>query len=434
MVLRRKINSFHTLASKFLVSERHRRFQESFTQDTVMDTFLARQPIFDQNHHIYGYELLFRAGEANIFPEIDGALATSKVLSSSFFTVGIEEITGGCKAFVNFTLELLLQGAALMFHPDTFVVEILEDVCPGPEVIEACRELRARGYDIALDDFICTCQSEIFMEFATIIKIDFRSSSIAEIKDILNRFSSHPCAFLAEKIETHEEFHQARELGFRYFQGYFFSRPEMMKQKDLSPVKQHVLQLLIRVFQDDCTVSELEEIICRDISMSYKLLKYINSAHFARITPLSSVRQAIAFLGMNEIRTFVTIVATSKLCQDKPHELLRTSIIRARFLEHIAAEVQRDEKEMFMLGLFSLIDAMLDNTMERLINPLHLKNSVQKALVKREGELFIYLEMVELYETAQWEKLDALRQAARIAEGRLAVFYLEAISWVDKFS
>ncbi|MDD3815294.1 MAG: HDOD domain-containing protein [Desulfocapsaceae bacterium] len=399
-----------------------------------MDTFLARQPIFDRNRNIYGYELLFRAGEANIFPQIDGDVATSKLLSSTFFTVGIEEITGGRKAFVNFTSELLLQGTAHMFHPGTFVVEILEDVCPGAEVIEACRELRSKGYDIALDDFTCTCQSEIFIEFATIVKIDFRATSITEIRDILSRFNLHPCAFLAEKIETHEEFDQAKELGFHYFQGYFFARPEVMTQKDISPIKQHILQLLIRVFQEDCTVTDLEKIISRDVSMSYKLLKYINSAHFARITPLSSVRQGIAFLGMNEIRAFVTIIAASKLCQDKPNELLRSSVIRARFLEHIAAEVGRNKEELFMLGLFSLIDAILNIPMTELIPRLHLNERLQEALVKRAGELFTYLQMVELYETGQWERLDILVKGAGIAEGRMAIFYLEAVTWTDRFA
>ena len=399
-----------------------------------MDTFLARQPIFDRNRHIYGYELLFRAGEANIFPHIDGDVATSKLISSTFFTVGIEEITGGRKAFINFTKELLLQGTAHMFPPGTFVVEILEDVFPGVEVLEACRELRTRGYDIALDDFTCTCQTECFLEYATIIKIDFRITSLAEIKDILNRFSLHPCSFLAEKVETNEEFIQAKELGFHYFQGHFFALPEVMKQQDISPVKQHILQLLIRIFQEDCTITELEQIISRDVSLSYKLLKYINSAHFARITPLSSVRQGIAYLGMNEIRAFVTIIATSKLCQDKPNELLRTSVIRARFLEHIAVELRRNKEELFMLGLFSLIDTILNSPMADLTHRLYLNESLQEALVKRDGELFCYLEMIELYERGQWERLDVLKQQAGITEGRMALFYLEAVSWTDRFT
>ena len=207
-----------------------------------------------------------------------------------------------------------------------------------------------------------------------------------------------------------------------------------MKQQDISPVKQHILQLLIRIFQEDCTITELEQIISRDVSLSYKLLKYINSAHFARITPLSSVRQGIAYLGMNEIRAFVTIIATSKLCQDKPNELLRTSVIRARFLEHIAVELRRNKEELFMLGLFSLIDTILNSPMADLTHRLYLNESLQEALVKRDGELFCYLEMIELYERGQWERLDVLKQQAGITEGRMALFYLEAVSWTDRFT
>jgi len=399
-----------------------------------MDIFLARQPIFDRNLHIYGYELLFRAGEANIFPHLDGEVATSKLLSSTFFTIGIEEITGGRKAFVNFTRELLLQGTAHIFSPKTFVVEILEDICPDDQLFEACRELRAKGFGIALDDFICSCRAKNFLEFATIVKIDFRTTSTLEIKDTISRCRLLTCTFLAEKIETHEEFHLAKNLGFHYFQGYFFARPEVMKQKDISPVAQNVMQILIRVFQEDCTMTELEQIISRDVSMSYKLLKYINSAHFSRITPLSSIRQGLAFLGINEIRSFVTIIAVSRLCQDKPNELLRISVIRARFLEQIASETGRDKEELFMLGLFSLIDAILDNSMTELIPRLHLNERIEEALVQRAGELFICLEMIELYETAQWEQLDSLRQATGIGEGRMAIFYLEAIRWADRFA
>jgi EAL and modified HD-GYP domain-containing signal transduction protein len=137
---------------------------------------------------------------------------------------------------------------------------------------------------------------------------------------------------------------------------------------------------------------------------------------------------------MNEIRAFVTIIATSKLCQDKPNELLRTSVIRARFLEHIATELQRNKEELFMLGLFSLIDAILNNPMAELTPRLNLNEKLQEALVKRDGELFSYLEMIELYETGQWERLDVLKQKAGIAEGRMAIFYLEAVSWTDRFS
>ncbi|MBU0947011.1 MAG: HDOD domain-containing protein [Proteobacteria bacterium] len=398
-----------------------------------MDTFLARQPIFDRNLNIYGYELLFRADPSNIFPEIDGDCATAKILSSSFFTVGIEEITNGKKAFVNFTEELLLQGTAHMFSSETIIIELLENISPSPEVIAASQELRKKHYDLALDDFTWSEDFIPLLQEATFIKIDFQQSSEQEILTISEMAKKYDCILLAEKIETYQEFNQAKSLGFGYFQGYFFSRPEMMQNKDISPMKQNVLQLLMKVFCEDFSIDELEETICRDVSMSFKLLNYINSAAFSRLTPIQSVRQAIAFLGINEFRIFVTVIAVAKLCQEKPSELIRSSVIRARFLALLAIELgkKKDKDIYFMLGLFSLIDAMLDHSMDELMKNLPINDALKKALTKRRGELFSALEFIELYEQGEWDILEQRSQAAEIPEGKIASFYLEAITWAD---
>lgn len=399
-----------------------------------MDTFLARQPIFDRNLDIYGYELLFRADPSNIFPEIDGDSATAKILSSTFFTVGIEEVTGGKKAFVNFTEELLLQDTAHMFSADTIVIELLENISPSPAVVEALQELRKNHYDLALDDFTWCEELIPLLQEATIIKVDFQESSEEQITKIGETAKQYGCSLLAEKIETYEEFNQAKSLGFRYFQGYFFSRPEMMQNKDISPMKQNVLHLLMEVFCEDCSMDELVAILSRDVAMSYKLLNYINSAAFFRVAELQSVRQAIAFLGINEFRIFVTVIAVAQLCQDKPNELIRTSVIRARFLSMLAIELGKDKDLYFMLGLFSLIDAMLDNSMEELMKNFPVNSNLKKALTKRRGELFSTLEFIELYEQGEWDLLEQRRQAAEIPEGKIASFYLEAIAWADNCS
>ncbi|MBU0961207.1 MAG: HDOD domain-containing protein [Proteobacteria bacterium] len=399
-----------------------------------MDTFLARQPIFDRKLDIYGYELLFRADPTNIFPEIDGDSATAKILSSTFFTVGIEEVTGGKKAFVNFTEELLLQGTAHMFSAKTVVIELLENISPSPAVIEAMQELRRQHYDLALDDFSWREEFVPLLQEATIIKVDFQQSSEEEIRKIGQLAKDYGCFLLAEKIETYKEFNHAKSLGFRYFQGYFFSRPEMMQNKDISPMKQNVLHLLMEVFCEDCSMDELEAILSHDVAMSFKLLNYINSAAFFRVAELHSVRQAIAFLGINEFRIFVTVIAVAQLCQDKPHELFRASVIRARFLSLLAIELGKDKDIYFMLGLFSLIDAMLDNSMEILMKNFPVSDNLKKALTKRRGELFSALEFIELYEQGEWDILEQRRQSAEIDEGRIASFYLEAITWADNCS
>lgn len=398
-----------------------------------MDTFLARQPIFNQNLDIYGYELLFRADPTNIFPDIDGDCATAKILSSTFFTVGIEEVTGNKKAFVNFTEELLLQGTAEMFSSKNVVIELLENISPSPEVIGVIQELRKKHYDLALDDFTWHEELIPLLQEATIIKVDFQQSNEEEILKIDNLAKQYGCSLLAEKIETYQEFNHAKALGFHYFQGYFFARPEMLQNKDISPMKQNVLHLLMKVFGEDCSIEELEAIISRDVAMSFKLLSYINSAAFFRIAELKSVRQAIAFLGINEFRIFVTVIAVAQLCQDKPNELICSSVIRARFLSLLASELGKDKDIYFMLGLFSLIDAMLDNTMIELMKHLPVSNNLKKALTQRRGELFSALEFIELYEKGEWDLLEQKRQAAEIQEGKIASFYLEAITWADNF-
>ncbi len=397
-----------------------------------MDTFLARQPIFDRSRNIYGYELLFRAGHANLFPQIDGNSATAKILSSTLFTVGMEGITGNKKAFINFTEDMLLEETPHMFSADTIVVELLEDIAPTPEVIEAMRKLRKRGYAMALDDFVWSEDLTPMLEEATIIKVDFQDSSEEQLLHILEKTQHYSCSLLAEKVETYEEFNQAKSLGFRYFQGYFFSKPEMLQSKDISPMKQNVLQLLMEVFREDCTMEELEAILSRDVAMSFKLLKYINSASFSRVAELQSIRQAIAFLGINEFRIFVTVIAIAQLCQDKPHELVRASVIRARFLALLATELGKKQDIYFMLGLFSLVDAMLDNSMEELMKSLPFKDSLKKALTQRRGELFSALEFIELYEQGEWDLLEQRRQDAEIGKGRITAFYLEAVKWADK--
>ncbi len=396
-----------------------------------MDTFLARQPIFDQNLDIYGYELLFRADPTNIFPEIDGDSATAKILSSTFFTVGIEEVTGNKKAFVNFTEELLLQGTVDMFSSKTVVIELLESISPSPEVIEVIQELRKKHYDLALDDFTWDEKLIPLLQEATIIKVDFQQSNEEEIIKIDKLAKQYGCSLLAEKIETYKEFNYAKSLGFHYFQGYFFAKPEMIQNKDISPMKQNVLHLLMKVFGEDSSIDELEAIISRDVAMSFKLLSYINSAAFFRIAELKSVRQAIAFLGINEFRVFVTVIAVAQLCQDKPHELIRSSVIRARFLALLASELGKDKDIYFMLGLFSLVDAMLDNSMNELMKNLPVSNSLKKALTQRRGELFSALEFIELHEQGEWDLLEQRRLAAEIQEGKITSFYLEAITWAD---
>lgn len=399
-----------------------------------MDVFVARQPIFNQQRKIYAYELLFRTGMSNAFPGVDGEVATSSLLSSSFFTVGIERIASGHLAFINFTEEMLVQGVPSMFPKDCVVVEVLEDVQPTDVVVESCRKLVEKGYILALDDFVFAENLAPLIKLAQIIKVDFRLTPLEQIMEMVQTLKPYSCKLLAEKIETYDEFAQAVSMGFSYFQGYFFSRPEVLKNKDIPSSQLALLQLIVEVNKADIEIDDIEKLINQDISISFKLLKFLNSSYYSRMQPISSVRQAIAFLGGQGIRLFVSLIATSKLSEQKPDELIRTSCIRARFLELIGQQIAANNQgNFFMVGLFSLLDAMLDAPIDTLMKQLPISQEITDALVRKSGPLFPYLHLVQLYETGEWDQFDDLLAKLQLDEHKIMDYYLDAVNRAESF-
>ena len=370
---------------------------------------------------------------SNAFPGVDGDEATSSLLSSSFFTVGIEQIASGHKAFINFTEDMLVQGVPAMFPRDCVVVEVLEDVHPTEDVLSACRELVRKGYLLALDDFVYQDNLVPLIELAAIIKVDFRLTPLAQIKDMVATLKQYPCRLLAEKIETHEEFALADSMGFVYFQGYFFSKPEVLKNKDIPSSQMALMQLIVKVNQADFEVSDIEKLVTQDISISYKLLKYLNSAYYSRLQPITSIHQAIAFLGGKGTRLFVSLIATSKLSEHKPDELIRTACIRARFLEQIGMAQNLDHGDCFMLGLFSLLDAMLDVSMDVLMGQLPLSEDITQALVHKTGRLYPLLQLIVLHEVGEWNEMKTLQTQLALDEHSIMTYYLDAVRWAESF-
>lgn len=396
-----------------------------------MDVFVARQPIFDRDKKIYAYELLFRSGMVNGFPDIDGDTATTSLLSSSFFTVGIDKVTAGKIAFINFTEELISKGTPELFAAGKMMVEILENVEPTPEVIAACQALKDQGYELALDDFIYARKFEELLYICDIIKIDFRLTSQDKIEEMVLSLEKYNCRLLAEKVETYEEFQKALALGFDYFQGYFFSKPEVLHNKDLSASQTTLMRLISEINTADFDVDALGALIVQDVSITYKFLNYINSAYFGRVQPISSIPHAISYLGERGFKLFASLIITSMLAKDKPDALVKMATVRARFLELIGTELNIDSNEMFLLGLFSLIDAMLDRKMSAILENLPLTENIKSALAKREGDLFIFIRLIETYETGNWAAFRFAQKKSGVANEKISAFYLEAISWAD---
>lgn len=398
-----------------------------------MEVYVARQPIFSADQKIYGYELLFRDGTSNFFSGIDGDTATSKVLSNSFFTIGIEKIAGNKLAFINFTQDLLIKQLPLFFPKERLVIEILEDVKPDEKVIESCREMAEKGYEIALDDFSYDDGLVPLIAMANIIKFDFRASSIEEMEEYFEKLKDHNVKFLAEKVETQEEFKKAVEMGFDYFQGYFFSKPEIIQGREISSAQMNLLQIMAEVNKPDFDFKTVEDIIARDIAISYKLMRYINSAYFRRANEISSIGQAIVLLGEKGVRSFLSLVSVTKLAEDKPDELIRSSIIRAKFCELTGSlnGSSVNPSELFTLGLFSSIDAILGDTMENLMDKLPLVETIKDALIRGEGELINFLELVKAYERGDWKSVSELQSVMKFDEEKLPEYFMDAINWAD---
>jgi EAL and modified HD-GYP domain-containing signal transduction protein len=397
----------------------------------MQDVYVARQPIFDKNKHIYAYELLFRDGTANHIPDIDGDVATTALLANTFFTIGMDTLAGGRKSFINFTQNLLEKKVPLLLPKETTVVEILEDVKPGPALIEACTQIAASGYTLALDDFEYFPELEPLIALAGIVKFDFRLTPKETINANLKQLARKDLCLLAEKVETHAEFEAARKMGFELFQGYFFCKPEVVHGREIPGSQLNLMMIMAQINSETFSLDELEKMVSRDMGISYKLFKYLNSAFFARVSKVSSVKQALVYLGEKEIRRFVSLIAMSRLAEGKPNELLRAACIRGKFCELLGGHEQVSPSEMFTLGMFSLIDAVIDQPMGKILAELPLSGRIKDALVDRKGRLAGYVELVRSYEIGKWDWVSRLTRALQLDGQTVPVFYLQACQWTD---
>jgi c-di-GMP phosphodiesterase len=401
-----------------------------------MDIYVARQPIFRRDKSRFGYELLFRDGLSQAFPGIDGTKATSRVLSTGFLSIGIENVTGKGMAFVNFTRDMLVQRVPMMFPKERLVVEVLEDVEPDEEVVQACLEMSENGYRIALDDFLYRPELAALIGIAAIIKFDLSVTPLETLPPTIKRLAPYRVELLAERVETHEQFRQALEMGFTYFQGYFFSRPEILKGREISGLRVNLLRTMAEVNRSDVDYSVLEKIIRRDVGISYKLLRFINSAYFRPLCEITSIRQAIAMLGERGLRRFISLISMTGLGSGKPDELVRESIVRACFCEGLGEItcLKEDRSRLFTLGLFSLIDALMDDRMETLMENLPLSGDIKTALVQGEGPLGTYLRLVESYQKGAWGEVLERSRSLGVAEDRLPACFLNSLALAETMS
>ena len=391
--------------------------------------FIARQPIYDRNKSVIGYELLYRNSADNRANISDGDMASCETILNSFMHIGIDNIAGSALAFLNLPREFIVNENLTPMFNEQAVLEVLEDIKPDDDVVAGLRRLKSAGYQIALDDFVYRDELIPFIEQADYIKFDVLALSEEQIKQQISLLKPYKAKLIAEKIETHEMYQFCYDLQFDYFQGYFFCYPEMLKQKSLPSNKLVVLNLIQQLQDPEIDSDELEKILVQDIALSYKLLRYINSAAFGLRREVDSIKDAIILLGINNLKNWVSLIMMSKIVESKPTEVIVTGMIRGKMCE-LLAEIHHPEvkHQMFIIGLFSVLDALMDQPLINLLDTVILSTDIKLALLDYagvQGEIYHY---VLQYEKSNWDELNN----SNINAEEFIQSYLTAVNWADQ--
>lgn len=392
--------------------------------------FVARQAILDRAQKVFGYELLFRNGIENHFSAGDAEVAARSTLDSSLL-FGLNTLCHNSRAFVNCTHEMLLKDLITLLPPTQTVVEILETVDPDDRVIAACKRLKAAGYLIALDDFAPDDPRAILHDYADIIKIDIRATKTEERVGMMRRFSSAKCKMLAEKLETPHEFHQARDMGFTYFQGYFFCRPELVVGREVPANRLRYLQLLEMVSRPEIELRELEKLLKQEAGICYRLLRYLNSPVFGLSLEVKSVRHAMAILGERELRRWIRLVVTVGAAEQGCSELVLMGLTRARFCELLSDQVQSNN-DLFLMGLLSVMDAILEIDMTTLLQRVPVDTDTKAALLGQAGVLRPLYQLMLAQESGEWESASALTKKLRLKDDSVGAAWWQAMTWAQE--
>ncbi|MET1032764.1 EAL and HDOD domain-containing protein [Domibacillus tundrae] len=408
-----------------------------------MDIFMARQPIFDNQERVFAYELLYRNSEINAFPDVPHEQATIEVLIHSFVTIGIEKIAQGHPCFINFSKTLLEQKVAENFSPQYVVVEVLEDVPITRELVDTLRQLKWKGYSIALDDFVIQKEVDLYDELfmlTTYIKVDFLHSTPADRSAIEQKVKNNfpHIALLAEKVETREEFEQAKRAGYKLFQGYFFSKPQLIRSANL-PLNVVSYFHLIKLLQsDDIDIDDVTNLIERDVALSYHLLKLVNSPALRTRSKIKSIKQAIMMLGFIELTKWLYVLALRRIHADLPgrtRELMASALFRAKACEQLAKETQSgNAAEFFLAGMFSLVDALLQRSISEVLTQIPLSNKVNETLMGNETIITPYLELVIAMDEVNWDIIRLKSHELKLDAASIQKIYEDARLWANSMN
>lgn len=393
---------------------------------------LARQPICNANSELVAYELLYRDNLNQTSANVTSAHeATARVITLAFMDIGVDKLASGLPVYINMTDELLIKKEILPEPVERVVLEVLEDIPPTPEILASLKALRAKGYTIALDDFVLNKSTRAFLPYADIIKIDILAHSQEALVKKMTLLKKLPnVTFLAEKVETWEEFEFCKNLGFDLFQGYFLSKPEVLNNSPKTDSGIIAVQLLAELHSSEPDLDQLEQLISRDPQLYYRILKYINSARYALPREITSLRHAITLLGLDQLKSVVSMVVLAGSSKRGP-SLIPTALIRARMCQLIAeSQGEKQSDSFFTIGLLSMLDAFFERPLKLILKDLPLHNDIKAALLEHTGTGGTVLHTVKTYEKAMWDDIDDGTANKEL----LAKAYIDAVIWADEIS
>ncbi len=401
-----------------------------------MDVLVGRQPILDQYNRTVAYELLFRSGSENRFDGTEGHAATRAVISNTFLAIGSRRVLGAKRGFINFTRELLVEDFALVLPKDRVVIEVLEDVVPDAEVIESCRKLRRAGYRLALDDITMTTAFSPLTEYAYYAKLDWLAIAMEDRQTLCHYFRNKGLRVLAEKVETKSDFDTALSYGCELFQGFHFARPEIITSKQVPTSKLACMRLVAEIQGTELNFERLGEIIRVDVGLTQKLLRFANSPLFSHQQHITTLSEALVYVGEDNVRRWAAMASLPELAKGKAAELVTIALTRARFCE-LAAEHSRlraRSLSCFLIGLLSLIDAMIGRPLDELTRELGLEPNIGDAVmgICRDGDhLGSVLPLAVALERADIEAASRLAAAIGLSPAIAGELHMEAMTWAD---
>jgi len=393
----------------------------------MQEILIGRQQILDHNLDIFAYEILFRGRNFDLSNPDDAPLATNQVISDTLLEIGLNNLVGRAKAFVNFTEQNLLDKTPLHLPKDRVVIEVLEGIKITPDLVTTLKDFSDQGYTLALDDFILTPEWLPLLEFADIIKLDIMQMPMEETLALIEQLKPYQLTLLAEKVETHEEFQILQQAGCSLFQGFFFKKPETIQGKRKEVNQTGVMTLLSKVNQPDVSFNEISQIISHCPSLAYKLLHYINSSFFALPRRVESISHAVSLLGLSQIKQWINILTLSSM-SEKPLVVIQSLMVRAKICELLAPHFSENAETLFMVGMFSGLDSLMDAPLDDIIAELPLEKPISDAILHHSGSAGQVLALVIKYE--KWENSPTEVQSS--LPPNMGQLYLQSIEWANQ--